>query len=109
MRMRRHLAGGERVVDFSALLALHEATAKMHRRRPLQIRKRKSPLAVAAVGGSKQREKSLVTADLQELAVALCPVFGREIKGNQFQFAGIWSRHEFLFFAASVLSGKNTV
>lgn len=67
--------------------------AHMDRQSGLQIGQRESGLAVAAIGGAKQREQRLILDDRQELTVAQRPAPRREVAAKHADLAKKWFTH----------------
>jgi hypothetical protein len=74
-------------------LTLGETTSHMDWHTSLEIRKRESCLAIAAVHRPKQREKGLVLVDRQELTVAERPALRGKIPTDDLNLSEKWGSH----------------
>src|SRR5882762_2897033 len=66
------------------------ALTGVHRSAALQVGQREGRLAVAAVGGTQQREERGVLREGQELPVAPRPTFRREVEREDADFRDEW-------------------
>ena len=76
MRVRRHLAGIQRVHDLTANFSQSMTVAYVEWHASLKIWQSKSLSSITAEGCSQQREERLVLVDGQKLSIAKRPAFG---------------------------------
>jgi hypothetical protein len=97
--MRRHLGFQQshelRAPGFTQVMQGKTlALAWMHGGVALHIGQREGALAIAAVGGTKQREEGGVLRNRQDLPVTKRPAFGRELERKYSDFSYEWIGHK---------------
>src|SRR6266576_348847 len=87
MSVRLQFRKGQRMRLLTGLFAQRVGVAGVNRRSTLQVRQRKSGLAIPAISRAEQGKERLVLVDRQQLSIAQRPAFRRELETHDSDFA----------------------